>query len=100
MELRPEQLATQAASQPLAPVYLVAGPELLRVIEAADAVRAKVLAYLDFMGLNVDEEANRAARFGQSGIISQPGCQPLAMVVPTNEELMIAQDTAALAGIA
>lgn len=68
--------------------------------ENSDAVRAKVLAYLDFMGLNVDEEANRAARFGQSGIISQPGCQPLAMVVPTNEELMIAQDTAALAGIA
>ena len=44
MELRPEQLATQAASQPLAPVYLVAGPELLRVIEAADAVRAKARA--------------------------------------------------------
>lgn len=44
MELRPEQLATQAASQPLAPVYLIAGPELLRVIEAADAVRAKARA--------------------------------------------------------
>ena len=44
MELRPEQLATQAATQPLAPVYLIAGPELLRVIEAADAVRAKARA--------------------------------------------------------
>jgi len=44
MELRPEQLASQLASQPLAPVYLIAGPELLRVIEAADAVRAKARA--------------------------------------------------------
>ncbi|RXE04863.1 DNA polymerase III subunit delta, partial [Xanthomonas perforans] len=39
MELRPEQLAGQS-SQPLQPVYLIAGPETLRVLEAADAVRA------------------------------------------------------------
>jgi len=44
MELRPEQLASQPASQPLAPVYLIAGPELLRVLEAADAVRARARA--------------------------------------------------------
>jgi DNA polymerase-3 subunit delta len=41
MELRPDQLATQAGNQPLAPVYLVAGPETLLVLEAADAVRAR-----------------------------------------------------------
>lgn len=39
MELRPEQLADLAADKPLAPVYLVAGPERLRVLEAADGVR-------------------------------------------------------------
>ncbi|WP_312368314.1 DNA polymerase III subunit delta [Stenotrophomonas sp.] len=44
MELRPEQLSSQAAGQALAPVYLIAGSELLRVIEAADAVRAKARA--------------------------------------------------------
>ncbi len=44
MELRPEQLASQPASQPLSPVYLIAGPELLRVLEAADAVRARARA--------------------------------------------------------
>ncbi|MDY4295109.1 MULTISPECIES: DNA polymerase III subunit delta [unclassified Xanthomonas] len=44
MELRPEQLATQPASQPLQPVYLIAGPETLRVLEAADAVRARARA--------------------------------------------------------
>ncbi|WNH47694.1 MULTISPECIES: DNA polymerase III subunit delta [Stenotrophomonas] len=44
MELRPEQFASQPASQPLVPVYLIAGPETLRVLEAADAVRAKARA--------------------------------------------------------
>jgi len=44
MELRPEQLASQPASQALVPVYLIAGPETLRVLEAADAVRAKARA--------------------------------------------------------
>lgn len=44
MELRPEQLTTQPAAQALAPVYLIAGPETLRVLEAADAVRARARA--------------------------------------------------------
>ncbi|MCW4453738.1 DNA polymerase III subunit delta [Flavobacterium sp. MXW15] len=44
MELRPEQLCTQPATQPLSPVYLIAGPETLRVLEAADAVRARARA--------------------------------------------------------
>ena len=44
MELRPEQLASAAGGQALAPVYLIAGPETLRVLEAADAVRAKARA--------------------------------------------------------
>ncbi|WP_045728297.1 DNA polymerase III subunit delta [Xanthomonas sp. GPE 39] len=44
MELRPEQLLTQPATQPLHPVYLIAGPETLRVLEAADAVRARARA--------------------------------------------------------
>ena len=40
MELKPEQLTAQLASGPLCPAYLIAGPEPLRVLEAADAVRA------------------------------------------------------------
>lgn len=39
MELKPEQLAPQVQSGPLRPAYLIAGPEPLRVLEAADAVR-------------------------------------------------------------
>ncbi|KGQ20719.1 DNA polymerase III delta subunit [Lysobacter dokdonensis DS-58] len=39
-ELRPDRLAAQLASEPLRPAYLIAGPEALVVLEAADAVRA------------------------------------------------------------
>lgn len=41
MELTPERLVAQLAGGPLAPAYLIAGPEALRVLEAADAVRAR-----------------------------------------------------------
>lgn len=40
MELTPERLLAQLDQEPLRPVYLIAGPEPLRVLEAADAVRA------------------------------------------------------------
>ena len=42
MELKPEQLAAQVQAGPLRPAYLIAGPEPLRVLEAADAVRAGI----------------------------------------------------------
>ncbi|TWI04953.1 DNA polymerase III delta subunit [Luteimonas cucumeris] len=41
MELTPERLATQLAAEPLRSAYLIAGPEPLRVLEAADALRAQ-----------------------------------------------------------
>lgn len=44
MELKPEQLASQLESGPLKPAYLIAGPETLRVLEAADAVRVAARA--------------------------------------------------------
>ena len=44
MELKPEQLAGHLADGPLRPAYLIAGPEPLRVLEAADAVRAAARA--------------------------------------------------------
>ena len=39
-ELRADRLASQLAAEPLRPAYLIAGPEALVVLEAADAVRA------------------------------------------------------------
>lgn len=40
MELTPERLLGQLDNEALRPAYLIAGPEPLRVLEAADAVRA------------------------------------------------------------
>jgi DNA polymerase-3 subunit delta len=44
MELTPERLAAQLAAEPLRPAYLIAGPEPLRVLEAADALRLQARA--------------------------------------------------------
>lgn len=44
MELKLDRLATQLAAEPLRPAYLIAGPEPLLVLEAADAVRAAARA--------------------------------------------------------
>lgn len=44
MELKPEQLVAQLDSGPLRPAYLIAGPETLRVLEAADALRVAARA--------------------------------------------------------
>jgi DNA polymerase III subunit delta len=41
MELTPDRLPAQLAAEPLRSAYLIAGPEPLRVLEAADAVRAR-----------------------------------------------------------
>lgn len=44
MDLRPDRLAAQLAAEPLRQAYLVAGPETLVVLEAADAIRAAARA--------------------------------------------------------
>ena len=44
MELTPERLPAQLASEPLRPAYLVAGQEPLRALEACDAIRATARA--------------------------------------------------------
>jgi len=53
---------------------------------------AKDMAYL---GLEFDKEKNSDVR-GEEKIISKDGSRVVAMVIPTNEELMIAQDTEVL----
>ena len=58
-------------------------------------VRSRVLARLGFLGLAEDPAANAAHGRTTGGRISLPG--PVqALVVPTDEELMIARDTARL----
>jgi acetate kinase len=63
--------------------------------ENSAAVRANVVAQLGFLGLTVDEAANAANGRGHDGRISRE-TKPQAVVIPTNEELMIALDTAAI----
>ena len=54
-------------------------------------VRAKVCSKLTFLGVKLDPEANESGR-GER-IISTPDSKVAVVVVPTNEELMIARET-------
>ena len=56
--------------------------------------RAAVCEYLAFMGVKLDPEKNKVR--GKEMLISTPDSKVQVWVVPTNEELMIAQDTAEL----
>jgi acetate kinase len=63
--------------------------------EKSVIVRSLVLARLGFLGLAEDPEANAAHGQATGGRICRPGVVQ-ALVVPTDEELMIARDTARL----
>ena len=102
----PAQLALEVFVHRLAKAIaaMVAGLERLDALvftggigENSVLIRGRVLARLGFLGLAEDAEAN--ARHGRStgGRISPDG-PVLALVVPTDEELMIARDTARLVG--
>ena len=58
------------------------------------AIRAAVCEYLGFLGVKIDPELN--SKRGKEMVISTPDSKVQVWVVPTNEELMIAQDTAEL----
>ncbi|OHU86929.1 MULTISPECIES: acetate kinase [Pseudoalteromonas] len=64
--------------------------------ENSDEIRRKVVSQLGFLGLTLDNEKNLAARFGQLGIITTTN-SPCAVVIPTNEEWVIATDAATIA---
>jgi acetate kinase len=63
--------------------------------ENSSLVRSLVLDRLGFLGLAEDPAANTRHGRDTGGRISRPGTA-LALVVPTNEELLIARDTARL----
>ncbi|KAE9527647.1 acetate kinase [Testudinibacter aquarius] len=64
--------------------------------ENSALIRELTLAHLKLFGYELDQERNLAARFGKSGKITSDN-SPVSLVIPTNEELVIAQDTARLA---
>ncbi|WP_026906470.1 acetate kinase [Paucisalibacillus globulus] len=59
--------------------------------ENSDVIRAKVLNGLEFMGIYWDPTLNHAAR-GKESFISYPHSPVKVIVIPTNEEVMIARD--------
>jgi acetate kinase len=62
--------------------------------ENGPATRAAICEYLGFMGVKIDPEKNNTR--GKEALISTPDSKVQVWVIPTNEELMIAQDTAEL----
>ena len=62
--------------------------------ENAANVREKVCAYLGYLGIEIDAEAN--GKRGQEIVISTADSKVKVLVVPTNEELAIARETVAL----
>jgi acetate kinase len=64
--------------------------------ENSVAVRERTVGHLGFLGLTIDPDANATHGRGQDGRITEE-VRPQALVVPTNEELMIAMDTAQIA---
>ncbi|MZI95122.1 acetate/propionate family kinase [Vibrio sp. CAIM 722] len=67
--------------------------------ENSAPIREMVLNRLAILGVEIDGEANLKARFGGEGVITSDASRVPAIVISTNEELVIAEDTARLAGI-
>ena len=64
--------------------------------ENGAGTRKAVLDYLGFLGIELDDAAN--SKRGQDIMISTADSKVKAFVIPTNEELVIARDTAEIVG--
>jgi acetate kinase len=62
----------------------------------AAVIRANVLEGLECFGLELDEDANKAAMGQKAGRITREGSRLEAWMIPTDEELLIARDTVRL----
>lgn len=66
--------------------------------ENSASMRARICEGLEFLGVKLDPEKNNTR--GKEAIISADDSKVTVWVIPTNEELMIARDTAALVNAA
>jgi len=64
--------------------------------ENTEIVREKSLEGLEFLGVKLDKEHNNHLERGQEICISTDDSKVAVLVIPTNEELVIARDTAEL----
>jgi acetate kinase len=62
--------------------------------ENAPEIRARICEGLEWFGLKLDPVQNQALVNRKEGIISQEASRLAAYVIPTDEELLIARDTA------
>ena len=62
--------------------------------ENSPELREEFVKGLEFMGITIDPEKNKVR--GEERIISKDGAPVKVLVIPTNEELMIAMDTMAI----
>lgn len=60
------------------------------------STRERICKKLEFMGVTFNAEANKCR--GEEVEISGPGSKVRVVVIPTDEEMMIAEDTAAIVG--
>jgi acetate kinase len=60
--------------------------------ENADSIRADAIKDMEYMGIEFDSEKNQGVR-GKEQIISKDSSKVKVLIVPTNEELVIAEDT-------
>ena len=76
------------------------GPDIIvftgGVGENQTGTREKICRKLEWMGVRFDAEANKVR--GEEVVISAPDSKIKVVVIPTDEELMIAQDTAEIVG--
>ncbi|MDC7300447.1 acetate kinase [Agathobacter ruminis] len=63
--------------------------------ENDDNVRSKIMGYLGYLGIGLNEEVNKKTH-GDDAMISTADSKVQAWVVPTNEELAICRETVAL----
>jgi acetate kinase len=68
--------------------------------ENSPQIRSLICEDLEFLGISVDEAKNQMAIGGKAEVnISQPGSPTAVMVIPTDEEKMIALDTRQISGL-
>ena len=63
--------------------------------ENQQVLRKRVCDHLTYMGVKIDDEVNFSSR-GEEKLISAPDSAVKVVVIPTDEELMIARDTEAI----
>jgi len=83
--------------------YMIAVPTLDAIVftggigENSSLIRETTMGYFKHFGVAIDEQKNLDARFGNAGEISAPSSSTKVLVVPTNEEWVIAAQAAQFA---